>query len=42
LIDLDVIIFALTDLGWNWLFSFELYRNFRFSFGTTGYCRTAG
>ena len=26
----------------DWLFSFELYRNFRFSFGTTGYCSTAG
>jgi len=23
--DLDVIIFAGTDLDWNWLFSFELY-----------------
>ena len=40
--DLDVIIFAWTDFDWNLLFSFELYRNIRFSFGTTGYCRTAG
>jgi len=42
LMDLDVIIFAWTDLDWNWLFSFELYRNIRFSFGTTGYCGAAG
>ena len=42
LMDLDVIVFAWTDLDWNWLLSFELYRNFRFSFGTAGYCRTAG
>ena len=40
LMDLDVINFAWTDLGWNWVFSFELYRNFRFSFGTTAYCWT--
>jgi len=36
--DLDVIIFAKTDLDWNWWFSFELLRNFRFSFGTADYC----
>jgi len=38
--DLDVIIFA--DLDWNLLFSLEFLRNFRFSFGTACYCRTAG
>ena len=42
LIDLEVIIFVQTELVWNWWFSFELLRNFRFSFGTAGYCRTAG
>jgi len=30
--DLDVIILAWTYLDCNWLFSFELCRNFRFSF----------
>jgi len=52
--DLDYIIFAQTDLHWNWWFSFKLLRNcrftfgtadccnFRFSFGTASYCRTAG
>jgi len=46
--DLNVIIFAKTDLDWNWLFSFEYLRNFRFIFGTADYCnfrfclRTAG
>jgi len=32
LMDFGVIIFSQTDLDWNWLFSFELLRNFRFSF----------
>jgi len=52
--DFDFNIFPKTHLEVDWLFSFEILRNFRFSFGTTdccdfrfsfgteGYCRTAG
>jgi len=36
--DLVVIILAWRELDWNWLFSFELLRNFRFNFATAYYC----
>jgi len=36
--NLDVIIFGLSDLDLNWWFTFGLLRNFRFSSGIAGYC----
>jgi len=34
--------FCLNRIGLEMTISFEILRNFRFSFGTAGYCRTAG